>query len=429
MKRPFSTACARGNSPPYGGVVALALMFTASLTAAAASTPDSKAKRGLAAAIRLYHRLDLAEAAARFDETIEGVPGWKTAAGYRAACRWTLGDTAGAVEDAKVAVKIKPNDASSYAARGKARLVLGNYDGALSDFRASSKADNRSVEGPLGEGGVLSAMGKPREARAALDRAVERDPGSAAALLMRAAAKDRQRDYRGAVEDYGSILEINPKFAWARFYRAKDLRELKDYRGADVDFCAFIEMNDEHEDAHYLRSNVRFLLGDYRGAIADLTRVIELNPRKGLAYSNRGQTRALLGDKAGAVADLRKAFELDVQRRDKISTAIAALESDAAPVPEPAQKSEASVSQTAAPRRVRSEDRDAPSFGDDGPGVSIEKSGKDMAPKRVKAPEADLDDELPTKPQKAEPGPDRRERKGTPMERHNGEEESLFIDK
>lgn len=400
------------------------------LTAAAVSAPDAKTKRSFTAAIRLYHKLDLAEAAARFDETLEAVPGWKTAAGYRAACRWTLGDTVGAAEDAKVAARIKPNDAPSYAARGKARLVLKNYAGALSDFRASSEADNRSVEGPLGEGSALSAMGKTREARVALDMAVKRDPGSAAALLMRGAAKDRLRDYRGAVEDYGSILEINPKFTWARFYRAKALRELKDYRGADVDFSAFIETNDEHEDAHYLRSNARFLLGDYRGAIADLTKVIAFNPRRGLAYSNRGQTRALIGDKAGAVADLRKALELDPQRRDKISAAIAAIESDAAPqAPEPAQDTEARSPETAAPpRRAPLEGRDAPSFGDDGPAVSIEKSGKDVAPRRVKAPEADLD-ELPTKPGKGEPGPARRARMRPPVERNNGEEESLYIDK
>ncbi|MEQ1920287.1 MAG: tetratricopeptide repeat protein, partial [Elusimicrobiota bacterium] len=285
--------------------LSLALFVCAQFVAVgrAATTPDAKAKRTLASAIRLYHKLDLAEASSRFDEALDAVPGWKTAAGFRAACRWTLGDVAGAAEDAKIALKLKPNDAPSYAARGKARLVLKDYEGALSDFRECSKGDSRSVECPLGEGSTLSAMGKSREARLSLDTAVKRDPGSAVSLLMRGAAKDRLRDFRGSVDDYGSILEINPQFAWARFYRAKALRELKDYRGADTDFTAFIVTNDENEDSHYLRSNVRFLLGDYRGAVADLTKVIALNPRKGLAYSNRGQTRALLGDKPGAVSD------------------------------------------------------------------------------------------------------------------------------
>lgn len=411
---------------------ALALLLLAPLTAAAASTPDAKAKRTLSGAIRLYHKLDLTEASARFDEALESVPGWKTAAGFRATCRWTLGDGAGAVEDAKLAAKLKPNDAASYAARGKARLVLKDLDGALSDFRAASAADARGVEGPLGEGSVLSAQGKSREALAALNAAVKRDPGSAASLLMRAAAKDRLRDFRGASEDYGSILEINPKFTWARYYRGKALRELKDYRGAEADFSAFIESNDEHEDSHYLRSNVRFLLGDYRGAVTDLTKVIALNPRKGLAYSNRGQTRALLGDKPGAVADLKKALELDPQRRDKIQAAIASIESDSAPAPEaepePAPPVQDRAPETAAPRRAR-DGRDAPSFGDDGPAVSVEKAGKEVAPKRVKAPETDLDEDLPAKPEKPEVGPVKRGRREPAVEKHNGEEESLFIDK
>ena len=59
--------------------LSLALLLLAP-AASAASAPDAKAKRTLAAAIRLYHRLDLSEAAARFDEAIESVPGWKTAA-------------------------------------------------------------------------------------------------------------------------------------------------------------------------------------------------------------------------------------------------------------------------------------------------------------------------------------------------------------
>jgi tetratricopeptide (TPR) repeat protein len=318
-------------------LAALTGLLVLAPVARAASTPDAKARRALSSAIRLYHQLDLGGASTRFDEAIEFVPGWKTAAGFRAACRWMMGDSAAAAEDARLAVKLKPNDALSYAARGKARLVLKDYEGALSDFGAASEADKRSIEGPFGEGSVLSAQGKSREALTALDAAINRDPGSAAALLMRGAVKDRLRDYRGAAEDYGSALEINPKFAWARLYRGKALRELKDYRAAEADLSAFIQTNEDHEDAHYLRSNVRFLLGDYRGAVSDLTKVISLNPRKGLAYSNRGQTRATLGDKAGAIADLRKALELDPQRRDKIAAAIAAIESEGGAVPESAR--------------------------------------------------------------------------------------------
>lgn len=404
-----------------------ALLCVAALASAAG--PSAQAKRDLAAANRLYHKLDLAAASARFDTALEAFPGWRTGAGFRAACRWTLGDLAGAAEDAKVAATLRPNDAFSFAARGKARLVLKDFPGALADFRRSSAEDARSVEGPLGEGSVLSAMGKPREALAALDAALKLDPGSAAALLMRGSVKDRLRDFRGAAADFGSILELNPNFAWARYYRGKALRELKDYRGAEGEFTTFLETNEDHEDTFYLRSNVRFLLGDYPGVIADLTKVIALNPRKGLAYSNRGQTRALVGDKTGAVADLRKALELDPQRRAKITAAIDAIEADEEPVAEEAEELDARDPATAAPpRRAPARERDAPSFGDDGPGVSIERDGKEAPPRRVRAPVDDLD-EVSAKPESKDAAPARRPRREPPELRNSGEEEPLFIDR
>ena len=316
----------------------LAAVVAAAPAAAQPFVPDAKAKNLLASAVRLYHRLEFQDALERFDQALGEAPGWKIAAGLRAACRWTLGDQAGAKEDAELAARLKPNDAPSYTARGKARLILKDFPGAIADFRAAAEDDSRSLEGPLGEGSALSAQGKTREALEPLNEAVRLDPGSAAALLMRGSVKDRLRDFRGAAEDYGSVLEINHRFAWARLYRGMALRELKDYPAAESEVSVFLEANPDHEDAVYLRSNVRFLMGDFRGAAADLTKVLSKNPGKGPAYANRGQARAALGDKAGAVSDLRKALELDPTRRDKIQSALDALaaspveEAQAAPV-------------------------------------------------------------------------------------------------
>jgi len=318
------------------------------------------------------------------------------------------------VEDAQLAAKLKPADAASFAARGKARMILKEYEGALSDFRAASDADPNSVEGPLGEGSVLNAQGKLRDALKSLDEAVRLDGRSAASLLMRASAKDRLRDFLGASEDYASVAEINPKFSWAHLYRGKTMRELKDYPGAERELSAFLDANPDHEDAAYLRSNVRYLLGDYRGVVADLTKVISLDPRKGVAYSNRGLARAALGEKAGALSDLRKALELDPARRDKIQAAIDSLASKDGAEDEPA----------AEPRRKK-EFEPAP----DGPAtVTLEDQGDARPPRRVKAPAADLDDApAPAKSEAPDAKPARRKAKDAPPERHTGEEESQFI--
>lgn len=394
----------------------LAAVFAAAPAAAAPrpAAPDGQAKKELAAGIRLYHRLELQAALARFDAAIDAFPSWKTASGFRAACRWTLGDQNGAREDAALAAKLKPDDAPSYAARGKARLILKEYDGALADFRAAADADANSVEGPLGEGSVLSAQGKTREALKALDDAVRLDPQSAASLLMRAAAKDRLRDFRGASDDYGSVVEISPKFSWARLYRGKAMRELKDYPGAERELSAFLDANPDHEDASYLRSNVRYLLGDYRGAVADLTKVVSLDPRKGPAYANRGLARAALGEKAGALSDLRKALELDPARRDKVQAAIDSLSAGASAADEAAP----------APRRPA-----APVPPAEGPAtVTLEEQGEVRAPRRPKAPTADLDDApTPSKTETPDPKPAKRGKKDVPSERSSGAEDSQFI--
>jgi tetratricopeptide (TPR) repeat protein len=392
--------------------VVLALSLLVAPVHAAPNAPDAAAKKAFSSGVRSYHRLDLPGALERFDAAIGAFPGWKTASGFRAACRSTLGEAMGARADAELAARLKPVDAISYAARGKARLTLRDYEGALSDFRAAEEADANSIEGPLGVGSVLSAQGKAREALKALDDAVRLDPQSAAALLMRGTVKDRLRDFRGAADDYAAVVEINPKFAWARLYRGKDLREIKDYSGAEKELSAFLDAAPDHADANYLRSNVRFLLGDYRGAVADLTTVISLDPRKGLAYTNRGLARAQLGEKIGALSDLRKALELDPARRDKIQAAIDSITAS--------QESAAAADETA-PRHSAALEPPP-----DGPAtVTLEDQGSRAAPRKPAAPAADLDDSLPTTTKDAAPaknGP-----RAAPPEKNTGEESSQFI--
>lgn len=398
--------------------LALALALLPLATAAgAASAPDSSDKRVLAQALRLYHKLDLAAALEKFDDAIGRVPGWKTAAGLRAAARWTLGDGAGAADDARVAAKLNPNDALSYASRGKARLVLRDYDRAIDDFKACAEADRRSVECPLGLGSALSAKGQARPALAPLDEAVRLDPGSAAALLVRGSVKDRLRDYAGSSADYQGVLEINPRFSWAYYYRGKALREQKDYRGAEADLSSFLESHPDHEDGNYMRSNLRYMLGDYRGAAADLTKVIAVNPRKGAAYANRGQARAQTGDREGALSDLRKAMELDPSRRDKIAAAIERLEAESGPMRDPGE--DAAPRPRPAPRPAPGEDEDTM--------VTIEGQGESRAPRR-RAPVADLDEEAAPAPKPEDAKPARKPRREPAVERHTGSEESLFID-
>src|SRR5579883_3019746 len=107
----------------------LAVVLATSVYAAPkASKPSREAEKTFASAVTLFEQADFERSLQRFNKAIALYPGWKTATAYRAMCRWTMGDTQGAAEDADVGLKLRPNDAPSYIARGKARLVMREYD-------------------------------------------------------------------------------------------------------------------------------------------------------------------------------------------------------------------------------------------------------------------------------------------------------------
>lgn len=334
-------------------VLAAAPAFAAKI--APLPKPGRDALRQFAAAGAAYRKADFEAGLAGFNKAIALFPGWKTATAYRAMCRWTMGDKPGAEEDAELGLKLKPNNAESFIARGKAYFVKKQYDEAVSDFEEAARQDAEAAEAHFGLGNALSSKGDLRGALKSLDLALRLDTEFAAALLVRGSVRDRLKDFKGGIADYSRVLEINPRFIWARYYRGRGYREVRDYRKALADFDEFLEDNPGFEEAFYLRSNVRFLMADYHGAESDLTKVIALNPRRGLAYSNRGQAKAQLGDREGAVADLRRAMELEPAKKEKIQAAIDALQETAAVELRPAPRA---PGQAESPAMIGLEDKE-----------------------------------------------------------------------
>ena len=136
--------------------VALAVLLTPAARSAAPAAPGRDARKALSAAVALYEQADYEAALARFNKASALFPGWKTAAGLRSLCRWTMGDSAGAAEDAEMALKLHPNDAQSRIARGDARLVTRDYQGALEDFQEAADQEPGNAEAHFGIGSVLS---------------------------------------------------------------------------------------------------------------------------------------------------------------------------------------------------------------------------------------------------------------------------------
>lgn len=305
------------------------LLAAALLSFAAGKEPGSEARSALRKGIASYQDARFDDAVEQLTKALELHPGWRTASGFRAMCRWTVGDLGPAGADAKLALGLKPNSAESFTSRGFARFVLKQFGPAAEDLKQAAEADPRYALAHFGLGSVFSQREKPKQALPHLDKAVKLAPGAAVIRVVRGSVREKLKDFRGAIEDYDVVVRAAPDFAWARFYRGRCYREIKQFAKSSDDLAEFLKREPDNEDALYLHSNVLFQLGEPTSAVKALDRLIALNPRHGLAYANRGVARSQSGDRAGAIADLTKAKAMLPEKAEQIEGQIRRLKESA----------------------------------------------------------------------------------------------------
>jgi tetratricopeptide (TPR) repeat protein len=115
---------------------------------------------------------------------------------YRGFAQLKLKNFSQAQDDLNEALKLQPNNADYYLARGEVQQALQNYDAALRDFDEFSKRAPKDAQGLIARGAVLEAMGKPQEALAALESAVKLSPDNDYAVSER----DRLRGQQNAAD-------------------------------------------------------------------------------------------------------------------------------------------------------------------------------------------------------------------------------------
>lgn len=96
--------------------------------------------------------------------------------------------------------------------------------------------DFRSSEDYHRAANKLEQEGKFMEAVACLDKAIQKDPHNVKALLDRAVDRSILNDFKGAIDDYSRVCELDSGNGLAFLNRGKNKMRLEDYTGALVDF-------------------------------------------------------------------------------------------------------------------------------------------------------------------------------------------------
>jgi tetratricopeptide (TPR) repeat protein len=135
-------------------------------------------------------------------------------------------------------------------------------------------------------------------------------PTTAGAYNDRGLARFEKGDLDGAISDYTTAIEIDPRYTHAYYNRGIARRAKGDLDGAIADYNKYIEMEPRDADGYYKRGVAREAKGDLDGAIADYNKYIEMEPRDAFAYTNRGFARKAKGDLDGAISDYTTAIEI-----------------------------------------------------------------------------------------------------------------------
>jgi tetratricopeptide (TPR) repeat protein len=129
-------------------------------------------------------------------------------------------------------------------------------------------------------------------------------------LTERGLAKELNEDKSGALADYNSALQNNPRNHDTFYQRGRYKFSLGDYASAVEDFTHGIEISPKSENIYYWRANSYDNLGKFREAIADYNQAIAIYPQDEKYYYDRAIAYAKHGDIGQARADYEKAISI-----------------------------------------------------------------------------------------------------------------------
>jgi len=189
-----------------------------------------------------------------------------------------------AAENYTQAIALEPNNAETFAMRGRCKVQSGVFKGSIADFT----------------------------------KAIELDASKAEVWRQRAYSHGALRQFNPAIADGEQALKLMPddpapiKDLLARLYsnRAADRARNERYAEAAEDVTQAMRHDPKAAVFYHQRGSCNFNLKQYEKAAADFTGAIEREPTKASHYTNRGMCWQAVGDEKKAAADFETAKKL-----------------------------------------------------------------------------------------------------------------------
>jgi tetratricopeptide (TPR) repeat protein len=199
----------------------------------------------------------------------------------------------------------RPQDVALLPLRG-ARLESELRAAAAELGRIAAGRDGPAFRAGLTQAVLLSALGEPREALAAADRAVSLSLFSAEARLIRARVQFAAGDRGGAEAEVERSLAIHPDDPGLLELRGSLRLAAGDPRRALEDFDRALSLG-SRDGIHIGKASALLALADYRAALDEWSLALRRDPELPEAFLGRARTHFFLREWDLGVADLEQA--------------------------------------------------------------------------------------------------------------------------
>lgn len=204
--------------------------------------------------------------------------------------------------------------ADAYLNSAAARIRNGELEQALGDLNKAVELNPRSAVAFLLRGNLRERAKDTAGALSDYNRAIELDPdapGMEAAFNNRSVMRLAAGDVAGALDDVTNALKLNPQVAAFFNHRAVVKIQMGDEDSAAADYERASQLDPRMPSAYYGRGGYFLRRGALKEAAANYDKVIELMPDYPDAYVCRGIVRGLKGDIGGAIYDIKRGAALD----------------------------------------------------------------------------------------------------------------------
>lgn len=151
---------------------------------------------------------------------------------------------------------------------------------------------------------------------------LEIEPNNHQAYNMIGMSFGELEEYSPAIAAFERAIALDQNFANAYYNRGHAYKELGRFDLALIDFNQALELTEgKHISALVNRSTIYALRENYPSAIADLNRVAEFKPDEAIAYYNRALIYLTMGDKEAYLEDLTVAEKLYREAGDRAGLA------------------------------------------------------------------------------------------------------------